>query len=209
MNTRLLQARDKVKKLVNKHRETLSRKRVRLLTIDDYGNENWENWEKECQYFVDNVLNPAFDSEERDAIRKYGVDQFFEETLNQNIRNRQHMFMHEQQLPSNISPIEFEHWCAEQLVWLDWDCRVTKTGGDQGADIICTKGNRKLAVQCKLYSGTVSNKAVQEVHSAMKYYHCSEAAVISTSGYTQSAKDLAKSTSVQLLLHDEITSKLR
>ena len=44
-------------------------------------------------------------------------------------------------------------------------CEKTKASGDQGVDLIVQVRQRKIAIQCKLYSSPVGNEAVQQVVS--------------------------------------------
>ena len=94
---------------------------------------------------------------------------------------------------------DFEYTCAEVLIRRGFhSVKVTKSSGDQGADIIACKGMKKYAVQCKLYSRPVGNKAVQEAYAGMGYYKCSHAAVMTNSTFTKGAVDLAESLNVEL-----------
>ena len=69
---------------------------------------------------------------------------------------------------------------------------------DQGADILCEEiqgdgRTKKVVVQAKHWRGRVGNGAVQEVLGAMAYYRADLAFVLTTSGYTTSARRLAAS----------------
>ena len=64
--------------------------------------------------------------------------------------------------------------------------------------MLCKKGGKSVAVQCKRYSGSVGNKAVQEAIAGAQYYGADIPIVISTGSYTKSAKELAKVSNVFL-----------
>lgn len=100
--------------------------------------------------------------------------------------------------------LDFEHWVAEALERHGWQARVTTGSGDQGVDVIAQKGGFQWAIQCKRYSQPVGNKAVQEAFSGAKYYGADKGAVLSNAGFTESAKQLAISTGVQLLSPEDI-----
>jgi hypothetical protein len=95
----------------------------------------------------------------------------------------------------------FEEWLGRLLT----DAGVpgvfkTQASRDQGADIVVTIGSRKAVLQAKQYSDAfVGNKAVQEAFTAMHYYDASEAWVVTTSGYSRDAIDLASRTGVRLI----------
>ncbi len=78
---------------------------------------------------------------------------------------------------------------------------VQKTGkvGDQGADLVVNMNNQRTVVQAKCYTGNVGNAAVQEATAAQKFYDCTRAMVITTSGFTKEAEDLAKANRVDLI----------
>jgi hypothetical protein len=75
----------------------------------------------------------------------------------------------------------------------------TKASGDQGIDLIVFDGQSKIAIQAKLYQGTVGNAAVQQAVAGMIHYRCHRCAVITNSDFTRSAKELAFSTGCKLV----------
>lgn len=103
--------------------------------------------------------------------------------------------------PSNfntLSGYDFESFLEKLFKGLGYSVVKTPLTGDQGADLIIEKGNERIAVQAKRYSGLVSNKAVQEVVAAVSYYKCNRAIVVATSTYTKSALKLAIPNKVEL-----------
>ena len=61
---------------------------------------------------------------------------------------------------------QFEYRCAELLRNRGFHkVSVTQSIGDQGIDVITYKNGEKYGIQCKYYSHTVGNKAVQEADS--------------------------------------------
>ncbi|MCY6372480.1 restriction endonuclease [Clostridium ganghwense] len=62
----------------------------------------------------------------------------------------------------DLSPNEFEHWCASFLDKQGYtNIEVTPVGPDGGKDIICYRGNLKFYVECKRY--VYSKKAKYKV----------------------------------------------
>lgn len=94
---------------------------------------------------------------------------------------------------------EFEHLVARHLRRQGWKVMVTPGSGDQGIDIIATRHGRRVGIQCKRYSGSVGNKAVQEAYAGQAYHKTHMAVVITTGRYTASAHDLSRRTGVHLL----------
>ncbi|MFZ2452195.1 MAG: restriction endonuclease [Methylovulum miyakonense] len=103
-----------------------------------------------------------------------------------------------------LSPIEFEHFCADILEANGWQARVTQASGDQGIDVIAEYGGKKAVFQCKKYTSPVGNKAVQEAIAGKQFAGASIAAVVSNATYTPSAKQLANTTDVYLLHYSEL-----
>lgn len=98
----------------------------------------------------------------------------------------------------------FERWVTEALVGYGWQAELTAAGRDQGIDVTASRNGKKVGLQCKLYSSSVGNKAIQEAHAGKVYYGLDAAAVITNSSYTSSARDLAAMTGVKLLSHHDI-----
>ncbi|WP_083250561.1 restriction endonuclease [Acidihalobacter aeolianus] len=106
--------------------------------------------------------------------------------------------------PMQLTPEDYEQFCAALLANNGWSVRLTGKTGDFGADVIADKSGHKVVVQCKQWSNSVGVKAVQEAHTAMSHYRADQAIVVTTSGYTRAAKDLAESTGVRLLSHTDL-----
>ena len=109
-------------------------------------------------------------------------------------------------LPKN--GLDFERWVAKSLNDTGWKTNVTVGSGDQGVDVIAEYQSITVGIQCKLYSGSVGNKAVQEIKSGIEFHQCDYGVVITNGKYTKSAQDLAKSTDILLLKHTEIPNLL-
>lgn len=107
---------------------------------------------------------------------------------------------------AELSGAEYEIFCADLLRGSGWDVQQTKASGDQGVDLLACRNGARIAVQCKCYSGAVSNKAVQEVVAGAHYYQTTKTVVVSTGVFTASAKELAKTTGTILIHHDQIHS---
>lgn len=121
------------------------------------------------------------------------------EKLNSEIKNRENLFVnHELIFIDTLSGIEFENYFATILLKLGYEASVTKASNDDGGDIIATKNNKRYVFQCKNYTDTVGNKAIQEVYTAKGIYKCDEAVVITNNYYTKSAKKEAEILSVML-----------
>jgi restriction system protein len=99
---------------------------------------------------------------------------------------------------SNLSGHEFEEYAQKLFGLLGYTVVRTQLTGDQGADLIISKDNIKTVVQLKKYSGSISNKAIQEVVAAKNYYKADKAMVITNSSFTTGAIALALANDVEL-----------
>ena len=105
----------------------------------------------------------------------------------------------------NTDGAVFEKYCARMLKRLGYKrVRLTKQSGDNGADILCRKGMKKYAIQCKRQERNVSNKAVQEAHSGKGFYDCDVAVVLTNSAFTEAAKGAAEKLGVILWDGEEL-----
>jgi restriction system protein len=108
------------------------------------------------------------------------------------------------QFHADMTPQEFERYCASVLRERKWDARVTQASGDQGVDIVADKRGLRIVIQCKKYSKPVGNRAVQEIVAGIAHRDAQRGVVVATNGYTSSAKKLAASNEVLLLHHTEL-----
>jgi hypothetical protein len=100
---------------------------------------------------------------------------------------------------------EFEQRLATLFRQQRYVVELTKGSGDQGADLLLRNGSIRIAVQAKRYKARVGNDAVQELLGGMTYYDCSRGIVVTTSGFTRSAKELAaRATGVELWGREEL-----
>ena len=103
-----------------------------------------------------------------------------------------------------VSGYEFEHILAEILGRIDGEATVTEASGDQGVDVVWIRDTETVGIQAKAYSKTnpVGNSAVQEIYTgaAVRHseYEIDTAAVVTTSRYTDSAKEAAENSKVTL-----------
>ena len=74
----------------------------------------------------------------------------------------------------------------------------TQSSGDYGIDVLAEKDGISYAIQCKCYSKSVGNKAVQEAYSGKDFYKCMVAVVLTNNYFTKSAIETAKHNNVLL-----------
>lgn len=185
-----------IKYRVIEHEHTLERNLERALVKDDYGTTMKDGREEEILRFLESM-----------NANTEGLD--LNETIDlvRNTLKERKTAQLAKGFDPNSAPedgVDFEYWVAKQLRAYGWTTEVTKGSGDQGADVVARRDRFTVGIQCKRYSSNVGNKAIQEAISATQHYQFTKGAVITTSGYTKSAKELATSTGVILLTHYDI-----
>ncbi len=87
--------------------------------------------------------------------------------------------------------IEFEKKCKDKLISLKFDNVEMTKHTDYGADLIAYVNDIKYIFQCKLVKQTQGIKSVQEILGAKSFYKAHKTVVISQSGFTRQAQELA------------------
>jgi restriction system protein len=190
---------DKIFTIIKPHIEVLAKKRLQLLTTDDYGVLHTDRWSKELGTFVGNVLVPSLGRDASYVMRKI---KYFSNVIDASVHRQQEANREHDYFPTDGT--EYEIYCAKILTRFGWSVIRKGASGDQGVDLLAVIGSAKVAIQCKCYSKPVGNKAVQETISGRQFYGTQYAAVVTNATYTTSAKDLARVANVFLLHHSEL-----
>ncbi len=103
---------------------------------------------------------------------------------------------------------DFETYLATRFRALGYKVEQTKLVGDYGADLVLTREGYRTVVQAKRYNKNVGIKAVQEVLGAKAKYKAQNAIVVTNSGYTREAVELAQSAGVELWGRERLISEL-
>ena len=107
-----------------------------------------------------------------------------------------------------MNGVEFENFISKLFFNEGYKSKVTKTSRDQGIDVILEKNGKNIGIQCKCYTGKVSNSAIQEAVAGKLFYNLDEVMVVTNSYFTKSAKDLAQVNNVKLWDRDILRDKL-
>jgi len=197
-----------------KHLRTLRTKMYQLAVTDPYGNTDFSKVFSHFDYFIREVVL-------RDFRASTGLDPT-------PITHNQEILAHLRQVISNVmlndtrkslehpgqnsevvfdepkTGIDYEFFCKRTLEGADWTVLTTPVTGDQGADLIATKGSLRVVIQCKFYNSPVGNKAVQEAYAAQAFQQADYAVVASNSTFTPAAEQLARTNRVFLLHHSSL-----
>lgn len=93
---------------------------------------------------------------------------------------------------------QFEEFLAVLFAHLGYHVQRVGMSHDFGADLVLTSRRQRIAVQAKRYAGNVGIGAVQEALGAMEYYRGTHGMVVTNSGFTESARELAARSGVEL-----------
>ena len=182
-------------KIINNHASELSIRRNQLTVKAAYGLIDDKKWLKEIDLFILNVIQP-------------NVTIGSEEVLNAVVANINFVTKDYQSsiapFSRKMSPTDYEQLVAKSLIDHGWDARMTIASRDQGIDVIAEKSGIKVVIQCKLYSNNVGNSAIQEIIAGQIFESADFAAVVTNADFTKSARQLASSSRVFLLHHDQL-----
>ncbi|MBA4805423.1 MAG: restriction endonuclease [Brevundimonas sp.] len=103
----------------------------------------------------------------------------------------------------------FEQSCLETIRSFGYPAEITSASADNGVDILSTINGKLIAFQCKNHRRPIGVTAVQEVFAGARFYGASYGAVISSSGYTKAAENLAAKTGVRLLRDTDLGTASR
>ncbi len=195
---------EKVNSTIEQHLDQLVRRKAQLVRADPYGKEETERWAKEIDYFITHHIYPLLTDGEQALLNRERA------SIALMISDRTKTSMRENPVfrafSDDLSPAEFELFCAEQLKLSGWNARVTLRSRDQGVDVIGEKAGVRIALQCKLYSKPVGNQAVQEIVAGKAHERAHWGAVVTNNRYTSSAQQLASTNGILLLHYSDLAN---
>ncbi|MFT8737222.1 MAG: restriction endonuclease [Zymomonas mobilis] len=103
-----------------------------------------------------------------------------------------------------MDPADYKQYCALLLRNHGWNAQATQKSDDQGTDVIAIKNGIRLVVQCKLYTKTVGNSAVQQAYTAKTFQGAQAAIVVTNSTFSKPARQAATTTGVYLIHHAQL-----
>src|ERR1035438_4284004 len=169
--------------------DALVRQRTIMVRADPYGKPLLNKWRNEIEYFITHHVRPALMPSQIPRLEKHG--RAISERIAQRVAAAAQQRPATPCIPASMTGAEFEVFCANQLQSCGWAVRVTPLCRDQGVDVIAEKNGLLVALQCKLYSSPVGNKAVQEIAAGRVYQQAHHGAVVTNGTYTASAEQLA------------------
>lgn len=222
---------DVIEPTINSYYDALRRKRDHLIIEDDYGDYNFDDWERELENFYNNKIQFQLQQYVKDLLRnekslpeKAKIEEFvridsgyensepyhkmplwIDRIINMKIDNYEMQNPHYLEYNESMSGEDYENFIKDLILNCGIKAQKTKSTGDQGVDIIVEIDKTKIAIQCKYYtSSKVGNDAVQQIYSAKDFFDCDICLVVTNTFFTKSAKQLATKLNVVLLHHDDL-----
>ncbi len=194
----------KAQTVIEQQMNALVRRRAQLVVQDAYGKPQMEKWAKEMGHFIAQHIGPSLTPNEWRALdRDHTIVANLIETRVEAAMQNQPAF---REFSDDMTPTEFESFCAEELRRAGWNARVTMQSRDQGVDVVAEKADVRVVIQCKLYSRPVGNKSVQEAAAARAHEQARYGIVVTNNRYTSAAEQLASTNGILLLHYSDLSN---
>lgn len=100
-----------------------------------------------------------------------------------------------------MNPEEYEHHVADVLRAEGWAATVTRLSRDLGVDVLAARGERRLAVQAKMYGSSstrVNAEQIMCLHGAAAYADCHESMLATDGQLTHEAELVAEKLGIEV-----------
>lgn len=98
----------------------------------------------------------------------------------------------------------FEGALAQLFRKKGYTATVSKSGGDEGIDIILENNSERIIVQCKAHSKPIGPVIARELYGAMTHFNATKGMLASTNGFTPGVYEFVKGKNIELLSMNEI-----
>jgi restriction system protein len=193
---------DRVDAVTDGQIDALIRQRTILVRSDAYGKPLLDKWYTEVNYFISHHVRPNLGPSQVPLLEKQRSAVL--DRIAQRVALSAQQRPATPAMPASMNGAEFEAFCAAQLRAYGWSVQLTPLCRDQGVDVIAEKNRLRVALQCKLYSKPVGNKAVQEIAAGRVHQRAQHGAVVTNGTFTASAKELAATNGIRLLHHSDL-----
>jgi|GEM_PF-3078548 len=105
---------------------------------------------------------------------------------------------------AEISPIDFEKFIGDLFRKMGYQVYHTPATGDYGADLVVKDANNIIVVQVKKYNpnNRIGAQIVQQTLGSMWKYNANKAIIVTTSYFTQRAREQARNAPIELWNRD-------
>lgn len=98
-----------------------------------------------------------------------------------------------------LSPYEFETEVGRWYLSQGYDVRVTQESKDGGVDIVLTKNNTLIYVQCKHYKSKIGVAACRELGGVMLPNRVRKGVIVTLEGVTKKAKEYCEGARIKIV----------
>lgn len=102
-----------------------------------------------------------------------------------------------------MRPDEYEHIVADYFERKGYSTSVSQYSNDYGIDVFATKGKTKIAIQAKMFGGSIrpiNRQMVMELHGAKDYFDCTKAVIATNGRIIENALEVAQKLKIEILL---------
>jgi restriction system protein len=99
---------------------------------------------------------------------------------------------------------QFEIEIAKLFEGLGYKAEICKQGGDNGIDIILSKNNEKIAVQCKQHKNAISPAVARDLYGTMLHFNINKGMLIVTNGFTSGTLNFCGNKDIECISIDKI-----
>jgi len=194
----------KLDKLLEAHIDTLVAKRSKYLYKDPYGSDVYHDWvEKGIMYFINTQLRPHLSAYEKDRL-EIEMDQVIE-VIDEAVRSKTRRVRVQIDFSETMDRIEYEQLCKEILEKLGWKVGRTREDLKEGVDLVASKKDLEISLQCRKQSRPVGMNAVKEIIAGKAFHNTPYGVVVTSRSFSDAAKKLASQHGIFLLHHKNLT----
>ncbi len=100
----------------------------------------------------------------------------------------------------------FEKNVASLFIKQGYNAKVSKQGGDGGIDIVLTKNDERIAVQCKAHNKAVAPSVARDLYGTMVSGGFEKGMIVSKNGFTKGVFSFVRDKNIELVDLDDIIS---
>ncbi len=101
---------------------------------------------------------------------------------------------------------DFELVAAEYFAMCGWNAVMTKAGADDGVDIVLEYEDRKILVQCKHWSKTVSVRTAREMYGLFHHHKVEQVVLVGLGGFAGPAVRFCEGKPIRLVSGIELVA---
>lgn len=193
----------------NENADVLFIKKQRLVKTDSYGYEDLSAWVKEKKLFSDKITSKEL-SFKTDSFVSFVSQTLMADIIESSIvsyeQDKKNRLVNKNlsEISNHKKGIDYEDECIAALKTYGWLINSTPITNDKGVDIEASKHGLKIVFQCKNWNKKAGTSSVQEIFTGKEIYNADFGIVLSESGLTSQAEQIAKELNIFIINKSEI-----